>query len=281
VLVLGLSPRLEGEEGEANLIDKGGDRKDIGLPDSQEGLLQAVLDTGTPTVVVLLSGGALAANTAAAGADAVLAAWYGGEEAGSAMADVLFGDVSPAGRLPVTFYRSLDQLPPFEDYAMAGRTYRFFEGEPLYPFGHGLSYSSFAYSNLKTSRRTLRPGDPVTVEVTVTNAGSRDADEVVQVYLCRHGAPVPVPLRQLVGFRRVSLAAGQSETVRIKVEPRQMAWYDDDGIPVVGAGRISIAVGGAQPDRGWGARGPENASAGDGIVTTALDVAGADLRLKV
>ncbi len=281
VLVLGLSPRLEGEEGEANLIDKGGDRKDIGLPDSQEGLLRAVLNTGVPTVVILLSGSALAANTAAGDADALLAAWYGGEEAGSAMADVLFGDVSPAGRLPVTFYRSLDQLPPFEDYAMAGRTYRFFDGEPLYPFGYGLSYSTFAYSGLRISRRKIGAGKPLTVQVTVTNTGARDADEVVQLYLCRWGAPVPVPLRQLAGFQRISIGAGRSETVRFRVDPRQMAWYDDDGVPVVGAGRLGIAVGGAQPDASWGSRTGPDAPAGNDIVTTAFEIAGPEVSLAV
>ena len=267
VLVLGLSPRLEGEEGEANLIDKGGDRKDIGLPESQEGLLRAVLDTGTPTAVILLSGSAVAANTAAEHADAVLAAWYGGEEAGSAMADVLFGDVSPAGRLPVTFYRSLDQVPSFEDYAMAGRTYRFFEGKPLYPFGYGLSSTSFAYSDLRTSRRTLRPGQRLTVSVTVTNTGTREADEVAQLYLCRPGAPVPVPLRQLAGFRRITIGAGRSETVRFVIEPRQMAWYDDDGVPVVGAGTLEIAVGGA--------------SSGPGMVTGQVEITGPEVRLPI
>ncbi len=280
VLVLGLSPRLEGEEGEANLIDKGGDRRDIGLPESQEGLLRAVLDTGAPTVVVLLGGSALAANTAAKHADAVLMAWYGGEEAGSAMADVLFGDVSPAGRLPVTFYWSLDQVPPFEDYSMAGRTYRFFDGKPLYPFGFGLSYSSFAYSRLKTNKRTIRPGERLSVEVTVTNTGQRDADEVVQLYVCRTGAPVPVPLRQLAGFRRVAIGAGRSETVRFVIEPRQMAWYSDDGMPVVGPGTLGIAVGGAQPAPSWGSRDPAS-SCGAGIVATTVEVSGPEATLPV
>jgi beta-glucosidase len=280
VLVLGLSPRLEGEEGEANLIDKGGDRKDIGLPESQEGLLHAVLNTGTPTVVVLQSGSAVAACTAAEHADAVLAAWYGGEEVGSALADVLFGDVSPAGRLPVTFYRSLDQLPPFEDYAMAGRTYRFFEGTPLYPFGYGLSYSSFAYSDLKVNRRTIQPGQSLTVEATVTNTGSCDADEVVQLYLCRRGAPVPVPLRQLGGFQRITIGAGKSGTVRFSVSPRQMAWYDDDGVPVVGAGRMGIAVGGMQPDASWGSHAGAG-DAGPGILTTDVELAGSAVSLPI
>ncbi|NLH98848.1 MAG: glycoside hydrolase family 3 protein [Chthonomonadales bacterium] len=281
VLVLGLSPRLEGEEGEANLIDKGGDRKDIGLPDSQEGLLEAVLNTGTPTVVALLGGSALAACTAAERADALLVAWYGGEEAGSAMADILFGDVSPAGRLPVTFYRSLDQLPPFEDYAMAGRTYRFFEGEPLYRFGHGLSYSTFAYSNLSTSRRTLRTGERLTVEALVTNTGSRAADEVVQLYVCRYGALVPVLLRQLAGFQRIHLGPGESVPIRFTLTPRQMAWYDDDGYPVVGAGPMGIAVGGAQPGGSWGSHGPIGASGGEAVLTTTVTVSGGPRRLPI
>lgn len=280
ILVLGLSPRLEGEEGEEHLIDKSGDRTDIGLPAVQEGMLQAILGTGTPVVVVLQSGSALAACTAAHHADAVLASWYGGQEAGTALAEALFGDYSPGGRLPVTFYRSLEQLPPFEDYAMSRRTYRFFEGNPLYPFGYGLSYSTFRYSALNACPRTIRAGQPVSVEAVVTNEGPFAADEVVQLYVCRRSAPVPVPRRQLAGFCRLHLEPGQSAVVRFHIDPRQMAWYADDGTPVVGEGLLGIAVGGGQPPARWNSAG-ELRGEMDGILTDHVEIRGPAKELPI
>jgi beta-glucosidase len=281
VLVLGLSPRLEGEEGEENLIDKSGDRVSIGLPESQEGLLQAVLNTGTPTVVVLHSGSAVALNTAAHHAEAVLAMWYGGEEAGTALAEVLFGDVSPAGRLPVTFYRSLDQVPPFEEYAMAGRTYRFFDGSPLYPFGYGLGYSRFAYSDLRLGAHRLQAGTELTVDVSVTNEGPTDGDEVVQLYLCLPTAPVPVPLRQLAGFTRVHLKVGETASVRFLVEPRQMAWYADDGIATISLGPLGVAVGGGQPGPSWGSHADPQRLASAGALADVVEIVGDTVTLTI
>lgn len=280
VLLLGLSPRLEGEEGEANLIDKGGDRRDLGLPASQEGLLKAVLQTGTPTVVVLLCGSAVAVRRAARDADAALVAWYGGEEAGTGLAEILFGDVSPAGRLPVTIYRSLDQLPPFEDYAMWGRTYRFFTGKALYPFGHGLSYSAFRYSDLKLSCSRLLAGQALGVEVRVTNTGPRDADEVAQVYLVHRRAPAPTPLRQLAGFRRLHIRAGETVTAKFEIGARQMACYADDGTPFVSEGVLSVAVAGRQPSQGWGLAG-NGASAGRGVLAADVHLSGPVLTLPI
>jgi len=273
ILVLGLSPRLEGEEGEEHLLDKSGDRRDLGLPQSQEGLLQEILNTGTPTIVVLQGGSAIAATTAARHADAVLATWYGGQEAGTALAEVLFGDYSPAGRLPVTFYRSLEQVPPFEDYAMAGRTYRFFDGVPLYPFGFGLSYSSFLYSAFRVSSERIVPGQPIIVTVDVQNTGAVASDEVVELYTCLHDAPVPVPIRQLAGFRRVHLCPGDQVRVTFEVEPRQMAWYAEDGTPTVGPGTLGIAVGGAQPGRDWGA-GRSSDDPGPGLLACTVAIRG-------
>jgi beta-glucosidase len=176
----------------------------------------------------------------------MLATWYGGEEAGTALAEVLFGDESPAGRLPVTFHKSLDQLPDFNNYHMAGRTYRFFEGDPLYPFGHGLSYTEFAYSDL-TLPAAVDAGNPVEVSVTLTNRGDRAGDEVVQVYLTDTVASVPVPIRQLTAFRRVHLGAGASDRLTFTIEPEQMACYTDAGEPMIEPGEFLISVGGGQP----------------------------------
>jgi len=252
IVILGLSPRLEGEEGEENLIDKGGDRVHIDLPGVQEDLLQAVATTGTPTVLVLHGGSAIAANWAAEHVPAILMIWYGGEEAGTALASVLRGDANPAGRLPVTFYRSLDQLPPFDDYAMAGRTYRFLAERPLFPFGHGLSYTTFSYEALEVSGE-MRTDRTVRLTATVRNAGQRAGDEVVQVYVTDVDASVPTPFLSLQGFRRVHLQPGEGATVEFELAPRQLACFDDDGKPMVEPGAFRVWVGGGQP--GYGAPG--------------------------
>jgi beta-glucosidase len=247
VMVLGISARLEGEE--MNVTEpgfKGGDRTSIDLPERQQRLLEAVAATGKPVVVVLLSGSALAVNWAAEHANAILQAWYPGEEGGAAVADVLFGDYNPAGRLPVTFYKSVDQLPPFAIYAMDGRTYRYFKGEPLYPFGYGLSYTRFAYSKLVIPR-AVAPGTPLTVRATVTNVGSRPGDEVVQLYVTDVEASVRVPIRSLQGIQRIHLAPGQRREVSFTLEPRQLSVIHDSGASVVEPGEFSVTVGGKQP----------------------------------
>src|SRR5437762_7995287 len=184
---------------------QGGDRTDIGLPKQQETLLEEVQALGKPVVLVLLNGSALAVNRANDHVPAILAAWYPGEEGGTAIADVLFGDYNPGGRLPVTFYKSVDQLPPFTDYSMQGRTYRYFKGEPLYPFGFGLSYTKFKYDNLKISAGQISAGDELKITADVTNVGDRPGDEVVQLYVTDVAASVPVPIRSLAGFKRVHL----------------------------------------------------------------------------
>src|ERR671939_1680251 len=220
VLVLGLSSQLEGEEmsvREAGFL--GGDRTDIGLPARQQALLEAVAATGKPVVLVLMSGSALAVNWADAHVAAIVQAWYPGEEGGAALADVLFGDYNPAGRLPVTFYKSVEQLPPFESYAMEGRTYRYFKGQPLYPFGHGLSYTRFTYSGLKVSSPRVSPTDKVTVSATVENAGRVEGDEVVQLYVTDAEASVRVPVRSLAGVERVRLKPGERRAVSFTVDP--------------------------------------------------------------
>ena len=248
VACMGLTARLEGEEGAAADSDAGGDRKHIGLPGVQEELLQRLHATGKPVVLVLFSGSALSVPWAAEHIPAIVQAWYPGEQGGSAIADVLFGDYNPAGRLPVTVPTGLDQLPPFDDYQMAGRTYRFQDDEPLWRFGYGLSYATFAYANLRLGRREIAPDESVPVTVDVTNTSDRDGDEVVQLYVRDVEASVPVPIRHLEGFRRVHLAAGATRTVEFTLTPRQLSAYDDDGHPFVEAGAFEIAVGGGQPN---------------------------------
>ena len=247
VLVLGISARLEGEEMTVPLEGfRGGDRTEISLPKPQEALLKAVVATGKPVVVVLLSGSALAVNWANEHVPAMLHAWYPGGEGGTAIAHVLFGDYNPGGRLPVTFYKSVDQLPPFTDYSMEGRTYRYFKGEPLYPFGYGLSYTKFVYSNLRLEKKSVPAGDVIDVVVDVMNAGERDGDEVVQLYLTDVAATAPVAIRTLVGFDRISLRRGEKRTMTFTIKPQQMSLIDDRGKRVIEPGEFMISVGGLQ-----------------------------------
>lgn len=248
VMVLGISPALEGEEMTVNVEGfRGGDRTDINLPKAQEDLLKAVQAVGKPVVVVLLGGSALAVNWADENAASILDAWYPGEAGGTAIADVIFGDYNPAGRLPVTFYKSISQLPPFEDYKMAGRTYRYFKGEPLYPFGFGLSYTRFEYSNLKLSRSSIKSGASIQISADVRNAGSRAGDEVVQLYVTDVAASVPVPIRSLAGVKRVHLKAGEKQTITFTLAPEQMSVIDDQGKRVIEPGEFLVTIGGKQP----------------------------------
>ena len=209
VAVMGITSELEGEEMPVSEEGfKGGDRTSIDLPKPEQELLEAVTAGGKPVVLVLANGSALAVNWAQEHVNAILESWYAGEEGGAAVAETLSGKNNPAGRLPVTFYTGIDQLPPFEDYAMKGRTYRYFEGKPLYPFGHGLSYTAFSYSGLILPRKALKAGDPLTTEVIVTNTGEREGDEVVQLYLSFPNV-AGSPIRALRGFRRIHLKAGR------------------------------------------------------------------------
>ena len=251
IVVLGLSQALEGEEGQregvgGKLVSQG-DRTSLDLPQAQEELLKAVHATGTPVVLILINGSPVAVNWAAERVPAIVEAWYPGEESGTAIADVLFGDYNPGGRLPVTFYRSVDDLPPFADYGMAGRTYRYFQGEPLYPFGYGLSYARFDYSNLRISPGTISPLGNVTVSVGVQNVGRRVGDEVVQLYVRDVDATLPVPMRELQGFARIRLAPGQRRTVTFTLTALQLAMVDARGRRVVEPGEFEVSVGGGQP----------------------------------
>jgi beta-glucosidase len=248
VMVMGITPSVEGEEMDVKTEGfRGGDRTDIALPKEQEELIKEVHALGKPVVLVLMGGSALAVNWAQANVAAIVEAWYPGEEGGTALADVLFGDYNPAGRLPVTFYKSVEQLPPFEDYRMEGRTYRYFRGEPLYPFGHGLSYTRFSYGNLTLSPRAPKAGETLRVGVDVRNAGRREGDEVIELYLTDVAASASVPLRSLQGVERVSLKAGESRRVTFTLSPRQLSLIDDRGRRVVEPGEFTISVGGKQP----------------------------------
>lgn len=247
VLVLGLSQRIEGEEMPVKL--KGfnrGDRTSLDLPDNQQQLLEAVTATGKPVILVIMAGSAVSVNWAQENVAAILYAGYPGEEGGNAVADVLFGDYNPAGRLPVTYYKSVDQLPPFENYNMEGRTYRYFKAEPLYPFGYGLSYTTFSYSDLKLPEN-VKAGEPVAVSVTVTNSGKKDGDEVVQLYLTDEKASTPRPVRQLEGFKRICLKAGESKTVEFVLNARQLSMIDKKGNRTIEPGWFTISAGGEQP----------------------------------
>ena len=248
VMALGLNNRVEGEEGSAASSEWSGDRVTVELPALQRQLFESVAAKGKQIVLVLLCGSALAIPRESSISRAVLLAWYPGEEGGAAVADVLFGDHAPSGRLPVTFVESVDQLPPFTDYAMTGRTYRFMEAEPLYPFGFGLSYTAFRYAGLKLEKPAVPAGEAVGLSVEVRNEGTRGSDEVVQVYLTDLAASVRVPLRQLVGFARVHLEPGQTRSVSFRIEAKQMSLIDEEGRRILEPGRFRVCVGGRQPD---------------------------------
>ena len=255
VVCLGLSPLVEGEEMEVPFEGfRGGDRTDIALPKVQEQLLKDLQALGKPVVLVLLNGSAVAVNWANEHVPAILDAWYPGEEGGTAIADVLFGDYNPGGRLPVTFYKSADQLPPFTDYGMQGRTYRYFKGEPLYPFGFGLSYTQFSYSKLRLSAGTINAGQELKVTAEVANTGDRAGEEVVQLYLSDVKASVPVPIRSLAGFKRVFLKPGEKQSVSFTINAGQMSLIDDNGKRLIEPGEFELSIGGGQ--RTTYARGP-------------------------
>ncbi len=248
VVVLGLSQRLEGEEMSIEVDGfEGGDRTHLKLPKPQADLVKAIKATGKPTVLVLLNGSALAVNWEDENLDAIISAGYPGQQGGNAVADVIFGDYNPAGRLPVTYYKSVDQLPPFEVYDMNGRTYKYFEGVPLYPFGYGLSYTDFEYSKLKVPGK-VKVGKSVIVKVKVTNTGDRAGEEVVQLYLTDETASTPRPKVQLEGFKRIFLNIGESREVEFEISPRQFSIINNDGEREIENGWFTVFVGGGQPE---------------------------------
>ena len=250
VAVVGITSQLEGEE---MLVSEpgfqGGDRTSLDLPAPEETLLRGLATAGKPLVVVLTNGSALSVNWASEHANAILDAWYPGEEGGDAVAQTLSGANNPAGRLPVTFYKGVYQLPNFEDYSMKGRTYRYFTGTPLYPFGYGLSYTKFAFSGLTLPAETVNAGDPALVEATVTNTGTRAGDEVVELYL-KFPDVAGAPRIALRGFERVHLEPGASTKVHFELKPRDLSMVTDLGQIIEAEGAYAVSVGGGQPDTG-------------------------------
>jgi len=250
VAVLGITSQLEGEEMPVTEDGfKGGDRTSLDLPKPEQQLLEALAATVKPVVLVLANGSALSVNWANEHVNAILESWYSGEEGGAAVAETISGKNNPAGRLPVTFYTGVGQLPPFEDYSMNGRTYRYFAGKPLFPFGYGLSYTTFSYRGLELPRHTIKAGDPLTVIATVTNTGRREGDEVAQLYLSFPKVP-GAPLHALRGFRRIHLLPGESRNVRFELRSRDLSMVTDQGQIIVAAGTYTVSIGGGQPDTG-------------------------------
>jgi beta-glucosidase len=248
VSVMGITSELEGEEMPVSEEGfKGGDRTSIDLPKPEQALLEALATTGKPIVLVLANGSALAVNWAQQHVNAIVESWYAGEEGGAAIAETLSGKNNPAGRLPVTFYTGIDQLPPFEDYAMKGRTYRYFEGKPLYPFGFGLSYTTFSYKNPTLPQKAINAGDPLTANVTVSNTGKVAGDEVVQLYLSFPNV-AGAPLRALRGFKRIHLNAGESQKISFELKDRDLSMVTEAGEPIIAEGEYSVSIGGGQPN---------------------------------
>ncbi|HSX56160.1 MAG TPA: glycoside hydrolase family 3 C-terminal domain-containing protein [Sphingomonas sp.] len=242
----GLTARLEGEEMRVAAPGfDGGDRTSLDLPAPQQKLLEALHATGKPVVLVLMNGSAMSVNWADKNLPAIVEAWYPGGEGGDAVAQLIAGDFSPSGRLPLTFYQSADQLPPFTDYGMDGRTYRYSRATPLYPFGHGLSYTRFSYGKPVLSAGGVKAGQPVTLKVEVRNSGARAGDEVVQLYAAR--AVPGAPVRSLWGFQRVSLKPGEAKTLSFTVDAKAMSVVGTDGNRVVEPGKVDLWVGGGQP----------------------------------
>jgi beta-glucosidase len=225
----------------------GGDRTSILLPQVQTELMRALKVTGKPVIFVMMTGSAIAIPWESENIPAIINAWYGGQSAGTAIADVLFGDYNPAGRLPVTFYKSDDDLPSFTDYSMENRTYRYFKGKPLYGFGYGLSYTSFKYDQLKIPS-VLPAGKKIPVSVRVTNTGKMDGEEVVQLYVSHPNQTVKTPIKALKGFKRIFIKAGESKIVSFDLAPQDLSVVDNDGNLKSLPGKVLISVGGSQPD---------------------------------
>jgi len=253
IACVGNSSFLEGEEGESILSPLNGDRDEISLPQSQVDYIKELASRGVKIVLVVTGGSPIALGEIEDLVEAILFVWYPGMEGGRAVADVLFGDVSPAGKLPLTFPKSIDQLPPFDDYSMDGRTYRYMIAEPLYPFGFGLSYSTFEYADLKLNRDEIAAGDELTISLTLRNIGAQTAPEVAQFYLSDLEASTLVPLSHLVGFERVTLEPGESRKLEFTLTPEMMSFFNEDGVLTLEPGEFRLEVGGCSP----GQRGQE------------------------
>jgi beta-glucosidase len=248
IVVLGINGLIEGEEGESIASPSFGDRLDYNIPQNQIDFLRKMKkDNPKPIIAVITGGSPMNLSEIHELADAVLLAWYPGEEGGNAVADIIFGKVSPSGKLPVTFPKSLQQLPSYEDYSMKGRTYRYMTEEPMYPFGYGLTYSTFDYGTLKTSTQNVKKGQSMTVETTVSNKGKTASDEVIQLYISHPGAGENEPLYSLKGFQRINLAAGASKVVKFTVTPDMLSLVNDNGETLETTGKVTFYVGGSSP----------------------------------
>lgn len=246
IFVGGISAQLEGESMPVTVDGfKGGDRTHINLPALQTETMKALKATGKPVVFVNLSGSAMGFEWEAANLPAIMQAWYGGQAGGQAIADVLFGDINPSGKLPITFYKNVNDLPDFEDYSMTNRTYRYYKGELLYPFGFGLSYTKFSYSNLEVPA-TLKANTDLKVKVSVTNAGKRAGDEVVQLYVSHKNSELLVPIRALKGFQRVNLKAGEIRTLTFDIPVKDLCIINEEGKAIQIDENLEISVGGGQ-----------------------------------
>lgn len=248
VMCLGLDADLEGEEGDTGNEFASGDKPNLNLPGLQQELLERIYKTGKPVILVLLSGSALAINWADENIPAIIQGWYPGAQGGRAIASLIFGEYSPSGRLPVTFYKSSEELPDFRDYSMENRTYRYMKQEALYPFGFGLSYTQFKYSNPTIDKSQVELGEDINISVDIKNVGDFESDEVVQLYLKDVEASVVVPNWELEGIKRISLKSGEETRVQFTVTARQMALIDNDGKCVLEPGTFEVYVGGSQPD---------------------------------
>jgi beta-glucosidase len=249
IVCAGFNSFLEGEEGESLLSPQNGDRESISLPQSQIDYIKELAIHGARIILVLTGGSPIALGEVEDMVDAILFVWYPGMEGGRAVADVLFGDVSPSGKLPITFPKSLDQLPAFDDYSMNGRTYRYMTQEPLYPFGFGLSYTQFEYSEFQLDKPTLALGESLNVSLTLTNCGASASAEVVQYYLSDLHASTIVPLQHLIGFERVNLKAGESRTLKFTITAEMLSFYNDDGKLTLEPGQFRLEVGGCSPSQ--------------------------------
>ena len=259
IFVGGISADYEGEAGDAGAAGYGGfasgDRTTMKLPAVQTELMKELKKTGRPLILVNMSGSVMSFDWESRNADAILQAWYGGQAAGDAITDVLFGDYNPAGRMPLTTYMNDEDLPDFEDYSMANRTYRYFKGDVRYPFGYGLSYTTFAYQPLSNAS-VVKTGESIKVTTTVTNTGKRDGDEVVQLYVSHpQNGNTRVPLRALKGFKRIHLNKGESQTVTFTLSPEELALVDEKGNLVQKEGPVELYIGGGQPYKSEGSFG--------------------------
>ncbi|TDO93903.1 beta-glucosidase [Halanaerobium saccharolyticum] len=276
IICLGISPELEGEEGAVANSDGGGDKIDIALPGMQEELLAAVAETGKPIIAVITNGSPVELNFVDQKAEVVLEAWYPGEEGGNAVADIIFGGYNPSAKLPVTFVRSMDQLPDFRDYSMQNRTYRFMESDPLYPFGFGLSYTSFEYSDLKLSADSFSTDSETEIKVAVKikNSGQYQGTEIIQLYLKDLEASVPVAKYKLRGVKTVELNAEEEKEIEFILTPRDFALINKEGKAVLEPGEFELYLGGSQPDK------YSQALTGNNVLKTEIKVTGSNIELE-